>query len=97
MTSKNEGPYLIMKRGLYYKPNSCGYTGVKDRAGRYSLTETAVHFPNVSDSGLSYIHEDEAPDYSEACWDDVKQEHIIEKKDAEILALKNEILELKSA
>ena len=71
--------YLIMKRGLYYKPNSSGYTGIKDYAGRYTLTDTALRFPNESHSGLSYIHESNAPEYSEACFYDLKLEHQLKK------------------
>jgi len=59
--------WLILKRGYYYRPDNCGYTAIKSEAGRYSLEETAVHFPNESDSGLSFIHEDKADDYSPAC------------------------------
>lgn len=29
----------IMKRGSYYRPNSCGYTGTKSQAGIYTLKE----------------------------------------------------------
>ena len=80
--NKTEEPacYLIIKRGLYYRPNSSGYTGIKDEAGRYSLSETAVIFPAVSDSGLSFIHENNAPEYTEACYYDLKLKHQLLKK-----------------
>lgn len=35
--------YLILKRDLYYRPNACGYTGIKDHAGRYTLAEAQSH------------------------------------------------------
>lgn len=34
--------YLLIKRGLYWMPNRCGYTGLKREAGRYSVTEAVV-------------------------------------------------------
>ena len=27
--------WLLMKRGLLWWPNHCGYTGIRDLAGRY--------------------------------------------------------------
>lgn len=60
-----EGHYLLVKRGLYYRPNRCGYTGVKSEAGRYSESEANPL------SGVSAVHEDDAPAYSPNCYDDV--------------------------
>jgi hypothetical protein len=65
-----ERRFLLMKRGLYYRPDNCGYTGIKDHAGRY-LAEDAR-----PDSGVTAIHEDEAPDFSPACFDDLAREHL---------------------
>lgn len=60
------GPhFLLVKRGLYYRPNNCGYTGIKSEAGRYLESEASPL------SGVTAIHEDEAPAYSPACCDDV--------------------------
>lgn len=65
--------YLIEKRGLYYRSNSRGYTGLKSEAGRYSLEEVAFRFPNMespNQDGMTYIPVKEAPEYSKACpWD----------------------------
>ena len=66
--------FLIEKRGLYYRPKSAGYTGIKRQAGRYTFDEAAVHGgPNGPDGcldGISIWKEDEAPDFSSACaWD----------------------------
>lgn len=70
--------FLIEKRGLYYRPNDRGYTGIKDEAGRYTLDEVAVRFPNLecpNQDGMSFIAEPLAPDYSPACVHDVKEAH----------------------
>lgn len=32
--------YLLMKRGLYWRPDGMGYTGAKISAGRYSAAES---------------------------------------------------------
>lgn len=80
-----EKQYLIVKRDLYYRPKAMGYTGIKDEAGRYSLDEVAVLFPNLeseNQDGMSFIAEDEAPDYSPACWHDVKARHMAGKLEA---------------
>lgn len=64
-----EERYLLVKEGLYYRPNSNGYTGIKDEAGRFPASRASEA------DGIEAIHEDDAPDYSAACWDDVKAKH----------------------
>jgi hypothetical protein len=73
-----EAVYLIIKRGLYYRPQSAGYTGLKDQAGRYTLDEVAVHFPNMdspNQDGMSFVDENEAGEYSPACPWDLRLKH----------------------
>ena len=68
--------FLIEKRGLYYRPNAQGYTGLKSDAGRYSLEEAASRAgpngPDGSQDGMEIWRESEAPEYSSACAWDVK-------------------------
>lgn len=54
--------FLLLKRGLYYRPNGQGYTGRKSEAGRYPATDARPAY------GVTAIHEDEAPAYSDGCW-----------------------------
>lgn len=66
--------FLIEKRGLYYRPNAQGYTGLKRDAGRYTFEEAAERVgPNGPDGpqdGLSMWREQDAPQFSSACaWD----------------------------
>lgn len=35
--------YGLRKRGLWYRPNASGYTGMSDQAGRYTLEEAKKH------------------------------------------------------
>ena len=65
-----ERRYLLMKRDLYYAPDNKGYTGIKDKAGRYLESDASPR------NGVTAIHEDEAPDFSPACWDDLKVAHL---------------------
>lgn len=75
--------YLIVKRDLYYRPNAQDYTGIKDEAGRYSLEEAISHtHPNGADGpcdGLSYVAEEDAPEYRNACYTDLMARHAGEK------------------
>jgi hypothetical protein len=42
--------YLICKRGVWYRPNSAGYTNNIAEAGRYTLAEAeAITHPNGPD------------------------------------------------
>lgn len=100
MTPSEVADYLVVKRGLYYCPNAMGYTGIKECAGRYTKSEAEDHADPRS--GVTIIHESEAPEYSEKCFDDVARDHMAgriralitenEAKDAEIERLR-EVLE----
>ena len=76
--SENEQPrYLLVKRGLYYRPNSQGYTGVKARAGRYQAED-------AWDCGtVTAVHEDDAPEFAPACWMETK----LAERDATVATL----------
>ena len=69
----SEPQCLLVKRGLYYRPDNCGYTGVKENAGRYDASEARP------DSGVFAVHEDEAPIYSPGCFHDLAAEHFAKK------------------
>lgn len=72
---QEKAEYLLVKRGLYYKPNNCGYTGVKELAGRYFKTDARP------DAGVTAIHESRAPEYTAECFEDIKAAHIKSKLD----------------
>jgi len=77
--------FLLMKRGLYYRPENCGYTGIKDHAGRYFASDA------TPDSGVTAVHENEAPDFSPACFDDLARKHLqdqITTRDQQIAELR---------
>ena len=67
-----ERRYLLQKRGLYYRPDRCGYTGIKEHAGRYFEHEASL--PDVV-----AIHEDEAAEFSPSCYDDLARQHLQEQ------------------
>lgn len=79
--------YLLVKRGLYYAPDRQGYTGLKRFAGRYREVDA------LGLDGVEAIHEDEAPEYSEACWPETK----LRDKDDRITAQQAEIARLRIA
>lgn len=68
--------FLLVKRGLYYRPNNQGYTGIKDHAGRYREVDA------LGLDGVAAIHEDDAPEYSSMCFADLAQKHLAEKLQA---------------
>lgn len=70
--------WLLMKRGLYYRPDDCGYTGIRDHAGRYSFEEAQDRASN----GVTIISLADAPEFSEACFDDLARKHLTEQRDA---------------
>ena len=78
--------FLLQKRGLYYRTDSCGYTGIKDHAGRYLETDASP------ENGVTAIHEDEAADFSPACFDDLARAHL-QDSIKHMAAVKAELLE----
>lgn len=68
-----EQRFLLVKRGLYYAPNNQGYTGVKERAGRYREVDA------LGLDGVTAIHEDKAPLFAPACWRETKAAFYEEK------------------
>jgi hypothetical protein len=80
-----ERRYLLVKRGLYYRPENAGYTAIKAEAGRY-LQSDAI-------DGVNYaVHEDEAAQFSPSAWEATKIAHLsnrIEAQAAEIEELKS--------
>lgn len=46
----------ILKRGVYYGPNSCGYTSFKSRAGVYTIEEGVSHAKGCEDIWLEIIN-----------------------------------------
>ena len=69
-----ERRYLLVKRGLYYAPDNMGYTGVKERAGRYTQADADFY---ADDDRVTAILEDEAPMFAPACWNEVKVEYLL--------------------
>ena len=62
----NAARYLIRKRGLWYRPNSRGYTTSAIQAGRYTRAEAEnITHPNGlfgPRDDMSFVHEDECFD-----------------------------------
>lgn len=77
----DEPRYLLLKRGLYYRPNNQGYTGIKENAGRYTKAEGDA----LADCGVTAVHEDDADEFSAACYHDVARAHL-EAKLAQVKA-----------
>lgn len=69
-----ERAYLLMKRGLFYRPNAMGYTGIRDEAGRYSAVDAKSHADPIS--GVTMIAEVDAPLFSPKCFDDIKVKYL---------------------
>ena len=47
--------YCYIRKGSYYKPNSCGYTDFKHRAGVYSKEEAVSSAKSCRDITLEII------------------------------------------
>lgn len=70
--------WLIIKRDLYYRPEARGYTGIRDEAGRYSYDEAVSRIH----PGVTIVREKHAPEFTRACFEDYKSNHLIAQRDA---------------
>jgi hypothetical protein len=87
-------PWVIIKRGLFYRPDNCGYTGIRDYAGHYSEDEAKA---TADGDGVTCMKLSDAPEYSSACFSDLKEQHLqgrittltarVAEQDAEIARL----------
>lgn len=69
--------YLLVKRGLYYRPNAMGYTGLKVNAGRYTRAQAEDHADPIS--GVTVMHESIAPLIAPKCFDDVARDYLLHR------------------
>lgn len=76
-------PYLIVKRGLYYRPNGEGYTGIRDNAGRYTYTEARKHIydPGEGGNAVTIVPLSDAPEFTKECYDDLARDHLRQQRD----------------
>lgn len=70
--------WVKIKRGLFYKPDNCGYTGIRDHAGRYSEDEAKAE---ARLEGVTAMPLSEAPEFSAACFDDLARAHLQRQRD----------------
>lgn len=71
-------PYVILKRGLFYGPQSQGYTGIRDLAGRYSKAEADAE---ARIEGVSCMPLSAAPEFTDQCFDDLARKHLAGQRD----------------
>ena len=74
------GMYLIEKRGLYYRPFSKGYTGIKAEAGQYTKKE-ADSIEDIEDGVFKIAFED-APEFALNCCVEIKANFLLSERDA---------------
>lgn len=60
--------YLLLKRGLFWRPNSQGYTALKSEAGRYSEEEALSRIHDGSPPTITVL-EKNAPSIAPGCKD----------------------------
>jgi hypothetical protein len=69
------GKWLLLKRGLYWRPNSQGYTGLKSEAGRYTDEEVAI-YRRQDEREVFILDAETADEIAPKCWPDVAQRHL---------------------
>lgn len=94
--------YILLKRDLFENPKHQGYTGIKDLAGTFPLEDFERWGIQIKEKYEPYDREhyalrvELAPEFTNACFHDLAQEHLEKKcaaKDAEIVALREAMQE----
>lgn len=93
-----ETEYVLLKRDLFECARHQGYTGIRDKAGSWSLEYVQRRDLPVKDAyDRSHEHYalplSAAPEFTRACFDDLARDHLIEQRDAQA----NEIEALRAA
>jgi hypothetical protein len=70
--------WLLVKRGLYYRPEGIGYTGIRDNAGRYSREEAE----STIGPEVTMVRLEDAPEFTDACFEDLARDHLRKQLDA---------------
>lgn len=83
--------WLLIKKGMYYRPGSMGYTGIRDEAGRFSDHESREAMENSHDGSVTRVLLSEAQEFSEDCWHELALNHL--RKKIAALTERNEVLE----
>lgn len=76
--------YLILKRGLYYRPDGAGYTGLKSEAGRFALHltmtgDTISQWPDMNPA--HFILEADAPDFAPGYQPEMRVSALTDERD----------------
>lgn len=73
--SDDDKQWLILSHGLYFRPNSRGYTGIRDEAGRYTEEKAKSY------SDAEAIHVDNAPEFLPEAHMDLVIAHLKKQRD----------------
>lgn len=68
-TAEEMAAYVLIKRGLYWRPNAMGYTGVLAEAGLYTEADARAR---ADGDGTTMQLASEATEFAPACWQETK-------------------------
>ncbi|MFG1260092.1 hypothetical protein V5F79_22450 [Xanthobacter flavus] len=83
--------WLLIKRDLYERPDRCGYTGIRDCAGRYSKEVAERHMAHHGPD--SAVREEDAPEFRAAAFNDLVIAHLTKQRDTAHAEARNQALE----
>ena len=80
-TEAQKADYYLISHGLYFRPEACGYTGIRDEAGLFDKSYAEDYSKNGDPVMVHKDDEKMAPEFMPAAYNDLVINHLKKQRD----------------
>ena len=80
-TEAQKAEYYLISHGLYFRPEACGYTGIRDEAGLFDKSYAEDYSKNGDPVMVHKDDEKMAPEFMPAAYNDLVINHLKKQRD----------------